>query len=441
MFGFSMVQMVRTHASKLDQPLRETVLHLYKPFKWTPCFLHRFFEGRLKKSKKLRVIIEFKEDAVEAGIQSTKQLMKKSRKTNIKKHFSHINCCAADLTPAALEELLANGEHIRKIYLDRQVHALLDVATQSSHADEVVRNGTTLTGEGITVAVVDTGVYPHEDLDGRIRDFVDLVKQKTKPYDDNGHGTHCAGDVAGDGAASDGLYKGPAPKANIIGVKVLNKQGAGSLSTIIEGVEWCIQFNEDHPDDPIHIISMSLGGDAQRYDDEQDDPMVRAVNAAWDQGIVVCVAAGNSGPNSQTIASPAVSQKVITVGAYDDRNTPESSDDVVAPFSSRGPTVYGETKPDLLAPGVNIVSLRSPRSFLDKLDKSSRVDDVYTTLSGTSMATPICAGICALLLEHSPDLTPDEVKTLLKENTSKWSGEDPMIYGAGAIDAEKAIQE
>lgn len=162
---------------------------------------------------------------------------------------------------------------------------------------------------------------------------------------------------------------------------------------------------------------------------------------AWDQGIVVCVATGNSGPNSQTIASPAVSQKVITVGAFDDRNTPESNDDIVAPFSSRGPTVYGETKPDILAPGVNIVSLRSPRSFLDKLDKSSRVDDDYTTLSGTSMATPICAGICALLLEHSPALTPDEVKTLLKENTSKWPGDDPMIYGAGAIDAEKAIKE
>lgn len=159
------------------------------------------------------------------------------------------------------------------------------------------------------------------------------------------------------------------------------------------------------------------------------------------KGLLYALLFGNSGPNSQTIASPAVSQKVITVGAYDDRNTPESSDDVVAPFSSRGPTVYGETKPDLLAPGVNIVSLRSPRSFLDKLDKSSRVDDDYTTLSGTSMATPICAGICALLLEHSPDLTPDEVKALLKENTSKWSGEDPMIYGAGAIDAEKAIQE
>ncbi|MDM5298031.1 S8 family peptidase [Bacillus pumilus] len=441
MFGFSMVQMVRTHASKLDQPLRETVLHLYQPFKWTPCFLHRFFEGRLKKKKKLRVIIEFQQEAGEAGIQSAEQMMKKSKKTNIKQHFPHINCCAADLTPAVLEELLAEGEHIRKIYLDRQVHALLDIATEASHADQVIRQDKTLTGEGITVAVIDTGIYPHEDVDGRIRDFVDLVKQKKNPYDDNGHGTHCAGDVAGDGTASDGLYKGPAPKARIIGVKVLNKQGSGSLSTIIEGVEWCMQFNEDHPDDPIHIISMSLGGDAQRYDDEQDDPMVRAVNAAWDEGIVVCVAAGNAGPNKQTIASPGVSQKIITVGAYDDQNTPESNDDVVAPFSSRGPTVYGTSKPDILAPGVNVVSLRSPRSYLDKLDKSKRVDNDYTMLSGTSMATPICAGICALMLEHSPDLTPDEVKHRLTKHTSKWSEEDPLIYGAGAVDAEKAVKE
>lgn len=101
MFGFSMVQMVRTHASKLDQPLRETVLHLYKPFKWTPCFLHRFFEGRLKKSKKLRVIIEFKEDAVEAGIQSTKQLMKKAEKQTSKNIF-HILTAAQLILPLLL---------------------------------------------------------------------------------------------------------------------------------------------------------------------------------------------------------------------------------------------------------------------------------------------------------------------------------------------------
>ncbi|MGE6631529.1 S8 family peptidase [Bacillus sp. NPDC077027] len=441
MFGFSMVQMVRTNASKLDQPLRETVLNLYKPFKWTPCFLHRVFEGRLKKKKKIPVIIEFKQEALEAGIHSVEHALKKSKKAKIKKHFSHIHCCAADLTPSALEKVLTDGDHIRKVYLDRKMHALLDVATKASFAKDVVRNETTLTGKGVTVAVIDTGIYPHQDLEGRIRDFVDFVKNKTKPYDDNGHGTHCAGDIAGDGTASDGLYQGPAPQAKLIGIKVLNKSGTGSLSTIIEGVEWCIQFNEEHPDDPIRIVSMSLGADVQRYDEEQDDPIVKAVNAAWDHGMVVCVAAGNSGPNAQTIASPAVSQKILTVGAYDDQSTPETDDDIVAPFSSRGPTVYGANKPDILAPGVNIVSLRSPSSFIDKLDKSSRVGTDYTTLSGTSMATPICAGICALLLEHSPELTPDEVKELIIKNAGQWAEEDPNIYGAGAIDAEKAIPQ
>lgn len=200
----------------------------------------------------------------------------------------------------------------------------------------------------------------------------------------------------------------------------MNKQGSGTLADIIEGVEWCIQYNEDNPNEPIDIISMSLGGDALRYDNEQEDPLVRAVDEAWNAGIVVCVAAGNSGPDPQTIASPGVSEKVITVGALDDNNTANSDDDTVASFSSRGPTVYGKEKPDILAPGVNIISLRSPNSYIDKLQKSSRVGSQYFTMSGTSMATPICAGIAALILQQNPDLTPDEVKELLK--TARTNG-------------------
>lgn len=220
---------------------------------------------------------------------------------------------------------------------------------------------------------------------------------------------------------------------------MLNKQGSGTLADIIEGVEWCIQYNEDNPDEPIDIISMSLGGDALRYDNELEDPLVKAVEEAWNAGIVVCVAAGNSGPDQQTISSPGVSEKVITVGAFDDNNTGSSEDDTVASFSSRGPTVYGKEKPDILAPGVNIISLRSPNSYIDKLQKSSRVGSHYFIMSGTSMATPICAGIAALILQQNPDLTPDEVKELLKNGADKWTGEDPNIYGAGAINAEKAI--
>ncbi|MDQ0927617.1 subtilisin family serine protease [Bacillus atrophaeus] len=232
---------------------------------------------------------------------------------------------------------------------------------------------------------------------------------------------------------------GPAPEANLIGVKVLNKQGSGTLAAIIEGVEWCIQYNEDNPDEPIRIISMSLGGEALRYDNELDDPLVKAVEEAWNAGIVVCVAAGNSGPDPQTISSPGVSEKVITVGALDDNDTVSREDDIVASFSSRGPTVYGKEKPDILAPGVNIVSLRSPRSYIDKLQKSSRVGTQYFTMSGTSMATPICAGIAALILEHNPELTPDEVKELLKNGADKWSDNDPNIYGAGAVNAENSV--
>ncbi len=227
-----------------------------------------------------------------------------------------------------------------------------------------------------------------------------MVNQKTEPYDDNGHGTHCAGDVASSGASSSGQYRGPAPEANLIGVKVLNKQGSGTLADIIEGVEWCIQYNEDNPMNRL-ILLACRSGRCLRYDHEQEDPLVRAVEEAWNAGIVVCVAAGNSGPDSQTIASPGLSEKVITVGALDDNNTASSDDDTVASFSSRGPTVYGKEKPDILAPGVNIISLRSPNSYIDKLQKSSRVGSQYFTMSGTSMATPICAGIAALILQHN----------------------------------------
>ncbi|HEX6593693.1 MAG TPA: S8 family peptidase, partial [Bacillota bacterium] len=331
---------------------------------------------------------------------------------------------------------------IQKIYLNREVHALLDVAVDSAQAKQIIRNETELTGKGVTAAVIDTGIYPHEDLDGRIIDFVDFINGRTEPYDDHGHGTHCAGDIAGNGQASSGLYKGPAPEANLVGVKVLNSMGAGSLETVMKGVEWCLQYNEENPSDSIDIISMSLGSTAQRFNDEEDDPMVRIVNEAWATGIIVCVAAGNEGPESQTIASPGISRQVITVGALDDNRTENTrEDDDVASFSSRGPTIYGIEKPDILAPGVHIISLRSPQSFLDKLQKTNRVDTDYFVLSGTSMATPICAGIVALIRQHRPDATPDEVKEFIRSGADLWTDRDPNVYGAGYINGEQSVPE
>lgn len=440
MFGYSMVQMVRTHSHKLDKSLREEVLNLYKPFKWTPCFLHKVFEGFIKKTKKMSIIIEFEKDCYEKGFLEVDHVFTNHFGCKMRNKFSSVSCCSADITPSVLEEVLSRCGHIRKIYLNREVKALLDTAVISANAKNVVRNGTELTGKGVTVAVIDTGIYPHNDLSGRIISFVDFINQRPDPYDDNGHGTHCAGDALGNGSASDGLYAGPAPEANVIGVKVLDKLGSGSLETVMQGVEWCINYNESNPDQPIDIISMSLGAAAQQFDNENDDPMVQIVEKAWEKGIVVCVAAGNEGPEARTIASPGISDQVITVGALDDRNTSDSrSDDDVASFSSRGPTIYGKEKPDILAPGVNIISLRSPNSYLDKLQKGNRVGSDYFVLSGTSMATPICAGIVALVLQQNPNATPQEVKDLLKNGTDLWRDRDPNIYGAGYINAENSV--
>ncbi|GAA0335148.1 serine protease AprX [Bacillus carboniphilus] len=442
MFGYSMVQTVRMNAHKLDRPLRDKVLNMYKPFKMTPCFLHKMFEGFLKKTKKLPVIIEFEKENYQIGCHEVHQVLDSSSRCKVKKEFSTVPCCSAVVTPAGLDEILNNCKSVKKIYLNREVKALLDTAVGSANARSIVRNNTTLTGKNVTVAVIDTGVYPHLDLSGRIIDFVDLVNQRQEIYDDNGHGTHCAGDIAGNGAASSGRYVGPAPEANIVGVKVLDKMGSGSLDTVMQGVEWCIQQNESNPNYKIDIISMSLGSTAQRMAGEDSDPMVQMVEEAWARGIVVCVAAGNEGPEPETIASPGISNKVITVGAYDDRETEARSDDDVASFSSRGPTVYGVAKPDLLAPGVNIVSLRSPDSFIDKLQKSSRVDTEYFSMSGTSMATPICAGIVALMLEYNPNYSPDDIKTLLKQGVvlpPSLQELDPNVYGAGFINADNSI--
>ncbi|WP_409252773.1 S8 family peptidase [Bacillus sp. SCS-153A] len=440
MFGYSMVQLVRTNAHRLDKSLREEILNLYKPFRWTPCFLHRFFEGSLKHMKKLQVIIEFENGCQAEGTKEIERVTNNHLRSRVKSQFSRISCCSAELSPSGLEEVLTSCQHVKKVYLNRKVQALLDTAVDSANAANIIRQGRRLTGKGVTIAIIDTGIHPHQDLAGRIKGFKDFINDRPDPYDDNGHGTHCAGDAAGDGSASSGQYTGPAPQADVVGVKVLDKMGSGSLDTVMQGVQWCMDYNDHNPDSKIDIISMSLGSTAQSYETENDDPMVKIVEEAWASGIVVCIAAGNEGPDAGTIASPGISDQVITVGALSDNDTADTrEDDEVASFSSRGPTIYGKAKPDILAPGVNIVSLRSPNSYLDKLQKANRVGEEYFVLSGTSMATPICAGIAALILEQSPQVTPGDVKTLLIEGADLWKDRNENIYGAGYINAENSV--
>ncbi|WP_100398921.1 S8 family peptidase [Bacillus sp. FJAT-44742] len=441
MFGYKMIQMVRAHAYKLDAPLREHLIHTYKPFKRTPCFLHSTLEKLLNKTKRVEVVIEFKQDCYDLGYEELCSIVSSKRRCKNRHQFPKISCCSATLTPEAIGMLAAQCSHVKKVYLNREVKAFLDTAIPAANAGSVTRDEIALTGKGVTIAIIDTGVEEHQDLEGRIIDFADFIDNRNTPYDDNGHGTHVAGCAAGDGRASNGRYKAPAPESRIIGVKVLNKGGAGSLETVMRGIQWCIDYNENNQDQPIHIMNLSLGSASPRYDDESEDPMVKMVQAAWKEGIVVVAAAGNEGPNSQTIGTPGLSSDIITVGALDNRNTEDRSDDMIASFSSRGPTIYGETKPDIVAPGVSITSLRAPNSFIDKLQKLNRVGSHYFTMSGTSMAAPICAGVIALMLENDPSLSPSQVKKQLMEGPVLWTDRDPNIYGAGYINARNSIDQ
>lgn len=411
MFQYSLVKCVRGHSAKLDKPLREAMIRLYKPLQFVPCFLHQFIKKYIYQFKTISVIIEFKQEPFFFHTLLVKQLLQKHKYCKIKNEFIHISCCSATLTPAGIELLLNHCKHIKKIYLNRMITALdsENNSTSQKKRTEGLYKDSNITGKGVTIAIIDTGVFEHNDLKGRIIKFVDFVQHRQHPYDDNGHGTHCAGVVAGSGQASNGKYKGIAPSSNIIALKVLDRKGIGSLESIIQGLDWCIKYNQDATSSRIDIISLSLGTHALKYHQEHEDPLVKMVEEAWKSGITVVTAAGNDGPDSYTIASPGVSERVLTVGALDTTKTPNT----VAEFSSRGPTIYGKQKPDLLAPGVEIISLRSPASHLDRTDKRNKVDRHYSKMSGTSMSTPYCAGVVALLLEENHALTPDQIKHLL----------------------------
>lgn len=296
-----------------------------------------------------------------------------------------------------------------------------------------------ITGKDVTVAVIDTGVAHHPDLGDRLIEFKDFCNGRDgveNAYDDNGHGSHCAGLVAGDGTKAGGKFKGPAPEAKIVGVKVLGGGGGGSLSNIEQGIRWCIE-NKDRLN--IKVLSMSLGANANLH--EKHDVIAKAVNDAIEAGLVPIIAAGNSGPGINTIGTPAITKGAITVGAYDDKNTATHDDDTMAFFSSRGPTTRdGLVKPDIAAPGVNMVSLLSPDSELQDANVT-KLPPYYVLLSGTSMATPAVAGCAALMLQANPDLTPAQIKEILVSTAEAMADTPGILGGAGLVDPAAAVRK
>lgn len=298
--------------------------------------------------------------------------------------------------------ILANRKQIKDLTNLSQVKFISSVSTASVLMNIAKRilgsDDVSLTGKNVTVAFIDTGIVEHGDFcigERRIKYFKDFVNNKEKPYDDNGHGTFVAGVCSGNGALSGGKFSGIAPRSNIISLKALNGLGEASADKILNAMEW-IYLNHKAYD--IRLVCMSFGSEPLGL----NDPIMSGAEALWKEGLVVVAAAGNSGPEFQTIKSPGVSSQIITVGGFDDNRIDLDSFNEnffeVAEFSSRGPA-FSRYKPDLVAPSVDIVSCGREKA--------------YTVLSGTSVATPMIAGLCALLLEQNSKLKPIEVKRLL----------------------------
>ena len=303
--------------------------------------------------------------------------------------------------------------------------------------------GQRITGSGVTVALIDSGVAPVAGLTeaGKVVNGVDLSFESqvndVRHLDTFGHGTHLAGIIAGrDGKG----FSGVAPDARLLNVKVATADGATDVSQVIAALDWVVQHRDDNGMN-VRVVNLAFGTDsAQSY---LLDPLAHAAEVAWRRGIVVVVSAGNDGNATERLTDPAMDPYVLAVGASDDTATERRDDDVVADFSQRG---SAERTPDLVAPGRSMESLRVPGSFLDEHYPTARVttkdgsEPRFFRGSGTSQSAAFVSGVAALLLQQRPELTPDQVKALLTTTADPIAGTDRRLQGAGLLDVEEALR-
>jgi subtilisin family serine protease len=327
---------------------------------------------------------------------------------------------------------------------------------------DIVQDTLGYTGSGIGVAVIDSGISSwHDDLtrggviktfpygDQRVAKFVDFVGGRTLPYDDNGHGTHIAGIIAGNGYDSKGEKAGVAPKASLISLKVLDRNGTGTIGNIIAALNWVAVNAKTYN---IRVVNMSVG--AAVRESYLTDPLTLATKRVTDLGITVVTAAGNLGTNALGqkqwggISAPGNAPWVLTVGASSSQGTLTRYDDTLAAFSSRGPT-RGDylAKPDLVAPGVGTISLSAPGSLFYTTKLPALLPGKlllgtlpYLSLSGTSMAAPVVSGTVALMLQANPNLTPNLIKGILQYTAQTYNGYKPLEQGAGFLNTYGAVR-
>jgi serine protease AprX len=358
----------------------------------------------------------------------------------------HLIKAAAFTIPASALPLLEADPEVATVTIDHPMNVMDDLTDGAIGVSAAWNSG--FNGAGIGVAVIDSGINDnvadlkndagtasrvvyHQDFTGTPNTNIFGGK-----YDLYGHGTHVAGIIAGNGALSGGQYAGVAPEANLIDLRALDLNGAGSDSTVIAAIQQAIALKNTYN---IKVINLSLGRGI--WSSYTQDPLCQAVESAWKSGIVVVVAAGNYGRLSLngsngygTVTAPGNDPYVLTVGATKASGSSYWSAETLASYSSKGPTTYDHVvKPDMVAPGNDIVSLAAPGATLEALYSSDLVQgsdgkNRYFTLSGTSMATPAVAGAAAILLQQHSTMTPDQVKARLMKTANKMTQNSTSAY-------------
>ena len=390
----------------------------------------------------------------------------KNNNGTVTKSFTNFPMRAVSL-PAAAVEAFASRSDVAYVALDREVKLLGHVSlTTGADAARVMANySPTYDGTGVGIAVLDSGLDPahtaftvESGSTSRVAYSKDFTGEN-RTDDPYGHGSHVASIAAGNGQVSNGAYRGVAPNAKIVSLRVLNSQGRGTVSQLLAAIDW-IKSNRTAYN--IRVVNMSLGTSA--VDSYAVDPLCLAVRSLADAGIVVVAAAGNEGKDGSgtkiygQVHSPGIDPSVITVGASNTFGTDARNDDVVATYSSRGPTrafwtdAFGVRhydnliKPDVVAPGNRIIDAQSSGNLLVQqnptldanVSGSTAREQMY--LSGTSMATPVVSGAAALMLQANPTLTPNLVKALLMYTAQQLPGFNTFEQGAGQVNLEGAMR-
>src|SRR5579864_3428755 len=374
------------------------------------------------KTQTVRVIVQYKQVPTSAHYST---MQGRGARLHTKLHM--IKGAAFTIPVSALPALEADPA-VASVTIDHPMNVMDDITDTVIGASSAWNSG--FTGAGVAIAVIDSGINDsHPDLfdatqtSSRVvyhQDFTGTATTNASGanYDLYGHGTHVAGIIAGNGSLSGGHYAGVAPGATLIDLRALDANGAGTDSTVIAAIQQAIALQNTYN---IRVINLSLGrGIPVSY---TQDPLCQAVEAAWNSGILVVVAAGNYGRLSVngsngyvTVTAPGNDPFVLTVGASKSNGSTLPAAETIASFSSKGPTTYDHVvKPDMVAPGNGIVSLAAPgatleASYPNELVTGTDGNSDYFTLSGTSMATPAVAGAAALLLQEHSTLTPDQVK-------------------------------